>query len=239
MTTLFVIAQLKRNNSIADIGWGIGFILIALYSLLHTGLYLPRHLLVTTLVLIWGVRLSGYITWRNWGKGEDPRYIAFRNRWGTWALVYSYLEVFMLQAALLLIIATSILVINNSTTPGLTILDAIGVCIWAIGLVFETVGDVQLYTFLHNPANKGRIMKYGLWRYTRHPNYFGEVCIWWGIWILAINVPYGAWAIISPLTITTLLLFVSGIPLAEKQLKDLPEFTEYQQQTSIFFPATP
>lgn len=236
MSVLFVIAHIKHNNSIADSGWGIGFIIIALFTLIHTGLYLPRHLLVTALVLLWGVRLSGYITWRNWGKGEDPRYIEFRKRWGVWALLFSYLEVFMLQGALLIVVASSIIVINTSSTPGIHWLDIIGTCIWLIGLLFETIGDVQLYNFLHNPTNKGRVMKYGLWRYTRHPNYFGEVCIWWGIWLIALNVPYGAWTIISPLTITTLLLFVSGIPLAEKQLEHLPEFQQYQKETSVFFP---
>lgn len=239
MSALFIIAHIKRNNSIADSGWGIGFIIIALFTLMRTGLYLPRHLLVTALVLLWGIRLSGYITWRNWGKGEDPRYVEFRKRWGAWALLFSYLEVFMLQGGLLIVVASSIIVINTSITPGIHFLDILGASIWLIGLVFEALGDVRLYNFLHNPINKGRVMKYGLWSYTRHPNYFGEVCIWWGIWLIALAVPYGVWTIISPLTITTLLLFVSGIPLAEKQLEHLPEFQQYQKETSVFFPLPP
>ena len=239
MSILFIIAQIKHTNSIADIGWGIGFIIIALVTLVHNGLYLPRHLLVTTLVIIWGTRLSGYIAWRNWGKGEDPRYVQFRQRWGSWSFLLGYLEVFMLQGMFLVIIATSIIVINMSNTAGISLWDIIGTLVWSLGLFFETIGDIQLYQFLRKPNNKGRVMKYGLWRYTRHPNYFGETCIWWGIWLIALNVPYGAWAIISPLTITTLLLFVSGIPLAEKQLEHLPEFQEYKKETSIFFPLPP
>lgn len=236
MSILFIIAQVKKNNSIADIGWGLGFILIALISIIKTGLYLPRHLLTTTLVILWGTRISLYIAYRNWNKGEDPRYIQFRQRWGSLALLYGYCEVFLLQGLLLLIVASTIIIINCSTSPTINKFDIIGTLFWLVGFVFETVADIQLYNFLHNPANKGRIMKYGLWQYSRHPNYFGEVCVWWGIWAIALSVPYGLIGIVSPITITILILFVSGIPLAEKQLEHLPEFQEYKKSTSIFFP---
>lgn len=236
MSILFGVAILRKDNSIADIGWGIGFIFIAIFTLFKTNLFLERHLLITFMTLLWGLRLSGHIFMRNKGKGEDPRYARWRAEWGSHFLIRSYLQVFMLQGCMMLLIATPIIAVNNSATQGLTIVDFIGFFIWLIGLLCEATADYQLAAFLKKPESKGHIMMQGIWQYSRHPNYFGEVLIWWGMFIVALTVSGGFYTIISPLTITILLLFISGIPLAEKQIEHLPEFTEYKKKTSIFFP---
>lgn len=237
MTTLFIVAQIKRDNSIVDIGWGLGFILIALYTFTHSGLNLPRHILVTLLVAVWGIRLSGHIFSRH--KGEDPRYAAWRDEWKQYFYLRSYFQIFMLQGLMMLVIASPVIAINASVVSGLTILDFIGLGLWLIGFYFEVVGDYQLQVFIDNPENKGRIMRYGLWRYTRHPNYFGEIVIWWAVWLMALNVPYGLLTIASPLTITYLLTFVSGVPMLEKHFKDNPEYQKYQRTTNALIPWWP
>ncbi len=236
MNLLFICALHKKNNSIADIGWGVGFMLIALYTLFTFSHYVQRQMLVTMLTLVWGTRLATHIYMRNIGKGEDPRYKQWRELWGKSFFIRSYLQVFLLQGAIMLLIATPIIIINSTSGPGLGFFDLLGFVTWFVGLFFESVADYQLYLFLQDPTNRSQIMMHGLWRYSRHPNYFGEVMIWWGMFIIACNVPYGWLAIISPLTITYILLFVSGIPLAEKQLEGLTEFAEYKRRTSIFIP---
>lgn len=236
----FIISQIKKDNSIADIFWGLGFLLIAWFTLFKNGLFLPKQIVITLLVTVWAVRLSGYILMRNWGKKEDPRYTLLAQAWGkSYFYLHSFFKVFMLQGALLLIIATSIVAINSSTVSSFSALDTIALLLWCIGFIFESVGDWQLYAFSKKPENNGKIMNQGLWRFTRHPNYFGEVTMWWAVWLIALPAPYGFISIISPITITLLLLFISGIPMAEKQLEKFPEFEEYKKRTSAFFPWRP
>ncbi len=237
MTFLFVIAQLKKDNSIVDIGWGFGFVLIALFTFVKSGLYLPRHLLVTLLVVMWGLRISFHILHRH--KGEDFRYKAWRDEWKQWFYLRSYFQIFMLQGFFMLIISMPVIVINSSAIPGLTFVDILGAALWCLGFYFEVVGDYQLQAFITNPENKKRIMRYGLWQYTRHPNYFGEIVMWWGIWLMALTVPLGFLTIISPLTITILLVFVSGVPMLEKRFAGNPEYQEYQRTTNALIPWWP
>ncbi len=236
MNVLFVLALKQKDNSVADIGWGIGFILVALYTLFKNDLFLERQLLITIMTITWGTRLAIHIYLRNKGKGEDPRYKRWRNMWGKNFVWRSYLQVFILQGIIMLAIATPIIMINTSDVSGSIFFDLLGFVIWMIGLFFESVADWQLYMFLQDPAHRGQILMRGLWRYSRHPNYFGEVMIWWGMFIIASNVPGGWLSIISPLTISYILLFVSGIPLAEKQIQGLTRFAEYERKTSIFIP---
>lgn len=236
MTAWFLYAMRIKNNSVADIAWGVGFILVALETLISTGLYLPQQLLATTLVLVWGTRLSTHIAMRNWGKPEDPRYAQWRREWGNYVMIRSFLQVFMLQGTLLLLIATPIILINTSTVGTLSFYTIVGTLIWITGFAFEAIADYQLRKFLLMPKNRCHLMKSGLWRYSRHPNYFGETLMWWGIFVIALSVPWGWAAIISPLTITYLLLYVSGVPLAEKSMRDNPEFQQYMRETSVFFP---
>jgi steroid 5-alpha reductase family enzyme len=238
MSFLFAIATYKKNNSIADIGWGIGFILVTLYTLLTFSTFIQRQLLVSMLIIVWGTRLAMHIYLRNKGSTEDARYKQWQAKWTKNFLVHSYVQVFLMQGVAMLCIALPIILINsvNLQNRELTFFDLLGFSVWFTGLLFEAVADYQLYIFLQDPINRGQIMMHGLWRYSRHPNYFGELLIWWGIFIIACNVPYGWTTIISPLTISYILLFVSGIPLAEKQLEGLKAFAEYEKNTSIFIP---
>lgn len=160
-------------------------------------------------------------------------------KWGKWTLLIRYLQVFVLQGALMLVIGYPFIHASVYDTGGFGILALIGLFVWIAGFIFEAVGDHQLDEFLKKPENKGKIMKYGLWKYSRHPNYFGEVTMWWGIFIILLEVPFGVWAIISPLLITFLILKVSGIPMLEKMFEGNPEFEEYKKTTSAFFPWFP
>jgi len=239
MSILFVIAVVQRDNSIADIGWGLGFVIVALLTFFLEQRLYARHILVTGLVVIWGMRLAIHIFLRHRGRGEDPRYAAWRKEWGKWVIVRSFFQVFMLQGLLLLAISYVVIVVNSSSGGGLSVLDICGLAIWIIGFLFEALGDFQLKQFLADEKNRGHIMSSGLWRYTRHPNYFGEATMWWGIFLIALSVPYGWSAVISPAVITFLLLRVSGVILLEKEFTDSEEFKEYKRSTSAFIPWFP
>ncbi|MBL0225065.1 MAG: DUF1295 domain-containing protein [Geobacteraceae bacterium] len=239
MTGWFIAAQIRGRNDIADVAWGLGFILVAIVSLISGGVFSARGLLVSGLVLTWGVRLALHIHSRNRGRGEDPRYLKWREEWGKWFVMRSFLQVFMLQGVLLLLVAVPIVFVNTAASRPLGWLDLLGLAIWLYGFCFETIGDWQLLKFIRDPGNKGRLMTSGLWRYTRHPNYFGEVTLWWGIWLMTLALP-GSWlTIIGPLTITFLILKVSGIPMLEKPYEDRADFQEYKRHTSPFFPLPP
>ena len=238
-TAFFIIAQIIKNNSIVDIGWGLGFLLITIFTFFSSDIITSKSVLVSLLVLIWGSRLSYHILKRNWGKPEDFRYAKWRKEWGKWIFIRGFFQIFMLQGLLMLIIASPIILINHSRQTGLHWLDYLGAAIWIIGFLFESIGDYQLAQFIRKPENKGEIMKYGLWRYTRHPNYFGEATMWWGIYMIGLSLPPGFWFIISPLTITLLLLYVSGVPMLEKKFADDPKFQEYARVTPKFFPWFP
>lgn len=239
MTALFLIALFKRRNDVADIGWGIGFILIALYNLLSIGNVTVVSLIATLLVIIWGARLSLHIYKRNRGKPEDFRYQQWRQRWGRWFLIRSYLQVFLLQGFLMLLISLPLILISGLYVERTPWLVPVGVAVWLFGFTFESVADKQLARFIADPANKGKLLTTGLWRYTRHPNYFGEVTQWWGIFIIACSGLYGWITIVGPLTITFLILKVSGVPLLERSMEKNPAFAEYKRTTSEFFPFPP
>jgi steroid 5-alpha reductase family enzyme len=239
MTAVFLVALLKKDNSIVDVAWGPGFILVALVTFFLRPGFEARHLLISVLVIVWGVRLATHVYLRNRGRGEDFRYAKWRKDWGRWVIPRSFLQVFMLQGVFLLIISFPIVLVNRSSESGLTPLDALGGLLWLTGFLFEAVGDYQLKVFKQKPESKGRIMTSGLWKYTRHPNYFGEAGLWWGIWLVALTVPGGWAAIISPLTISFLLLRVSGVTMLEKKYAGNEEFATYARRTSPFFPWFP
>jgi len=239
MAFWFLVAVKKKRNDLADIAWGPGFILMAMVSLLLHGDVTPRGALISGLVLAWGTRLALHISARNRGKPEDARYRKWREEWGEHLLLRSFLQIFLLQGFLLLIISAPVIVVNWSDYRTLTWVDAIGVLVWLTGFLFEAVGDYQLSQFKKFPANRGKIIRSGLWRYTRHPNYFGEVILWWGIYLLALSVPFGWLTFIGPLTITFLILKVSGIPMLEKKYEGNSEFQEYKRRTSAVWPLPP
>jgi steroid 5-alpha reductase family enzyme len=239
MTVWFFLALWRRRNDLADIAWGGGFIAAALTAGLLQTQGTPRARLVLLLVILWGLRLAVHIGLRNLGHGEDERYRKWREEWGRHWLIRSYLQVFLLQGVLLYLISLPVLWTILAGPTVWTGLDAIGLAVWGLGFVFEAVGDYQLAQFKKNPANRGRIIQQGLWRYSRHPNYFGEVTLWWGIYLLALATPGGWMTIIGPLTITFLILKVSGIPLLEKKYVNNAAFQEYARKTSVFFPLPP
>jgi steroid 5-alpha reductase family enzyme len=239
MTCIFFVALLKRDNSVVDIAWGIGFILVSLLTFFLERGFFWRHILVTGLVGIWGMRLALYIYVRNKGRGEDFRYAQWRKKWGKLFILRSYLQVFVLQGIMLLIISYPIMLVNQSGAEAFSIWDAVGGGIWLIGFSFEAAGDFQLMQFKKDPGNKGKIMTAGLWRLTRHPNYFGETALWWGIFLIALSVKNGWTAVISPVLITFLLLRVSGVAMLERKYAGNQEFMEYARRTSPFFPWFP
>lgn len=239
MTLWFLISVLKKRNDVADVAWGLGFVLMAWVSYFLSDDPGERGLLVATLVSIWGFRLAWHIHARNKGKEEDYRYLAWRNEWGKWFYPRSYIQVYLLQGMFLFLIVSPVLLINKSTGNDLGTLDMIGAAVWVLGFCFEAVGDAQLARFVKNPGNTGKLMRSGLWAYTRHPNYFGEVVQWWGVWLIALAVPGGWVGVVGPVTITFLILKVSGIPMLEKKMEEHPEFREYKRRVSVFFPLPP
>lgn len=237
MTAFFFTARIRKNNGLADVAWGLGFVFLAFINLIAAGEVASRQIVVTLLVTIWGLRLAIHVYSRNRGKPEDFRYAEMRRKWGRRASLFSYTRVFMLQGVLLFIVAIPVILINAGPPASFGITDALGVLVWCAGFSVEAAADAQLRRFVRfrkSPENP--IMTEGLWRYSRHPNYFGEALLWWGIFLLAVRVP-GGWAgVVSPLLIGFLLRFVSGVPLLEKKYRDNPRFREYAGRTNAFFP---
>ncbi len=230
-----------RDASLVDRYWGAGFVLAAAVAFAVTDNADPRRYLVLGMVALWGLRLSLYLTKRNWGHGEDYRYQAMRRRHGDRFPIVSLVTVFALQGVLMWFIGLPIALAMASGEPeALTPLDYIGVTVFAVGFAFESIGDAQLARFKANPDNKGNVMDRGLWRYTRHPNYFGDAVLWWGIYLTCAATPYGRWALLSPIVMTILLMKVSGVPLLERRMaKTRPNYADYVARTSGFVPWPP
>lgn len=239
MTGMFVVAILEKRNDVADVVWGLGFVLATVVALLLQSELATRALLVSVLVFIWGGRLALRIFLRNRKKKEDKRYKQWRQEWGKYFYLITFLQVFMLQGLLILVIVSPVVWTIYQPSSSLNLLDMLGLVVWLTGFTFEAVGDYQLDQFKKDPAGKGKIMQTGLWHYSRHPNYFGEVSLWWGVYIIALSVPHGWLTIFGPLTITFLILKVSGIPLLEKHYEGNQAFEEYKKRTSAFFPMPP
>lgn len=236
MTSIFLFALWLKDNSIVDIAYGLAFVLVGWSGLLTLGSGHPRQWLIVLLVTFWGVRLAAHIFLRKQGEGEDFRYKQWRKSWGKTFVWRSFLQIFMLQGTVIFLVALPVLLVINNPGGHMGFFDLAGVMVWLIGFSFEAVGDWQLLQFKRNSANQGKIIQHGLWRFTRHPNYFGEALLWWGIFLIAFNTKFGMWAIISPLLIDFLLLKVSGIPMLEAKYANNPEFINYKARTSAFFP---
>jgi steroid 5-alpha reductase family enzyme len=235
--TWMVSVQLK-NVTIVDSLWSLLFVLGAFAYARVIGVPGPRVTLVLALVTIWGLRLAGYLSWRNLGHEEDRRYAAIRRRnEPNFALKSLYL-VFGLQAVLAWLISLPLLGAVGGSSP-LGLLDYLGAALWCVGMIFEAGGDLQLARFKGDPANAGKVMDRGLWRYTRHPNYFGDFCVWWGFYLIAVSA--GAWwSVVGPAMMSYLLLKVSGVRLLERDIgKRRPEYAEYIRRTNAFFPGPP
>jgi steroid 5-alpha reductase family enzyme len=231
----------REDVTIVDSLWAVGFVLIAWLTLFQLDAMGMRSLLITVLTSLWGVRLALYLTWRNYAKGEDPRYARWRKAGGERFWITSLFKVFLLQAIFLWAIALVIQAGQTGSGPDrLGWLDLFGTMVFLTGFVFEAVGDWQLARFKADPANRGQVMDKGLWRYTRHPNYFGESLIWWALFVIALSYPGNWWTVVSPLIITAVLLKMTGIALTEKLIvENRPGYRDYIRDTSAFFPWIP
>jgi len=235
--TLAVAARAGKH-AVVDVAWGLGFVAIALTTyLLSAGAGDDgRRALVLAMTAVWGLRLAAHIAWRSRGRGEDPRYAELmRGARGsrTW---YAVRRIYLTQGAIMWFVSLPVQVAMFQR-PGLGALAWVGLAVWAVGVLFETVGDLQLQRFRDDPASRGRVLDTGLWRFTRHPNYFGDACAWWGISLVAFSVWPGPLTVLSPVLMTWLLARGTGKPLLEKDIAERrPGYAEYVRRTSGFFP---
>lgn len=241
MTLGWIFSLLRRNVTIVDSLWGLGFVLVAVTTFWMGDGYSGRSLLILIMTTAWGLRLCVFLTWRNWGQVEDHRYGAWREKSGLPFWIVSLFKVFWLQAVFLWVISLVLQKAQLSPQPDqFTLLDVVGTILWGAGFVFEAIGDWQLARFKINPANQGRVMDRGLWAWTRHPNYFGECLLWWGFFIVALSTPSSWWTVLSPIIISLVLLKMTGVPLTEAALKKRrPGYAEYIERTSTFIPRPP
>lgn len=240
MTATWVVSVVIDDASIVDIVWGLGFVgaTVAAYLVSPIDTTTDRSLVMLVIVGAWGLRLTGYLAWRNIGRGEDRRYAAMRKKAPDTFWAVSLYKVFGLQAVLMWVVAVPAVVVHATDSP-IFWLDFVGVGLWAIGLTFETVADIQMARFKARPESKGSVLDRGLWRYTRHPNYFGDFCVWWGIYLVA--AAGGAWwSVFSPLIMSALLMRYSGVgPLEQTIRRRRPDYERYAATTSTFFPRPP
>jgi steroid 5-alpha reductase family enzyme len=241
MFLLWLLSLLLRDASIVDIFWGLGFVLVAWLSSATNDVTTTRDVLVRALITIWGLRLSAHMLARNAGQGEDRRYQEMRRRWGDRFPLVSLFTVFGLQGIGLYAVSLPVQAAINSPVPdAVRWTDVLGAIIWLVGFGFEAVGDAQLTAFKSDPKNAGAVMDRGLWRYTRHPNYFGDALLWWGLGVIALSVPDHQWVLVGPAVMTIILLRVSGVPILERHMKRTrPAYSDYVAGTSAFVPMPP
>ena len=240
LTLVWAASVRAQDASLVDRGWGPGFAVLAWLWLWAMGAASPRTLLLAALVTIWGLRLGWHITRRNRGHGEDARYTAMRAHSPHTFWWSSLVTIFWLQAMLLWVVALPLFSAMRPEAPrGFQPTDIAGVLLWCVGFGFESLGDAQLAAFKRDPNNRGRVMDQGLWRYTRHPNYFGDATLWWGFGLFALATPGAWWTLVGPAVMTTLLVRVSGVALLEQSMATRPGYPEYVERTSAFFPLPP
>lgn len=240
MVLTWILSLAVRNASIVDIVWGAGFAINSWVLAITIDGDPTRQLVVALLVGIWGMRLAGYLAKRNIGHGEDWRYVAMRKKMGPKFPVVSLITVFGLQGVLMWSVSLPVMFANADATPPLGPVAIMGIMVWIVGFGFESVGDLQLARFKKDPANQGKVMDQGLWSLTRHPNYFGDALLWWGIAIVAAETGSGILGFIGPVIMTFLLMRVSGVPILEKSLSKRREgYADYVAKTSGFIPRPP
>ncbi|MEI7667639.1 MAG: DUF1295 domain-containing protein [Erysipelotrichaceae bacterium] len=232
---IYLIALKQNNHGLVDVAWGLGFVFSGLIALINQDLNLTK-VIGYMMLIVWGLRLSIYLFMRNYGKVEDPRYQAMRLNWTKHPYLYSFIQVYLLQAVLLFLINQPFYALASLNQPELSYLSGLALAIWLIGFLFEVIGDSQLNAFRKNPLNKGKLLTTGLRAYTRHPNYFGEAVMWWSMSLYAYSVGASIYVLFSAVLITLLLRYVSGVPLLEKRYKDRLDFKAYASETSVFIP---
>lgn len=234
----FIVGTLLKNNSIVDIGWGIGFVITAWILFFLSNDYSLGKIIVNLMVSFWGLRLFYYILQRNIFKEEDFRYQNWRKEWGKWVIPRAFLQVYMLQGVFMFAVG---LAVNYANIYGVTFSwwMLIGLFVWLVGYAFEVVGDAQLKRHIKNPNKETKLIKWGLWKYTRHPNYFGEAVLWWGIYLVVLFGGGPWWLFVSALVITLLVRFVSGVPMLEKRMSKYEGWDEYAAKTNAFIPWFP
>jgi steroid 5-alpha reductase family enzyme len=240
MVATWLLSLVLKNASIVDIVWGLGFAITSWVLAITIDGDSTRQILLAVMVGSWGLRLGGYLAKRNIGHGEDWRYKAMRKKKGARFGLISLVTVFGLQGVLMWVVSLPVMFGNSDATPGVGPLAVIGVMVWAVGLSFEAVGDWQLVQFKKDPNNAGKVMQTGLWSLTRHPNYFGDALLWWGIGIVGAETGSGVIGFIGPVVMTVFLLRVSGVPMLERSLMKRREgYAEYAARTSAFIPRPP
>lgn len=240
MAVMWLVSLALKDSGIVDVVWGLVFVVVAWIGVaMGTGVE-SRRLMLAAMVTIWGLRLAIRIGRRNLGKPEDFRYAAWRREAGDAWWWRSLFKVFWLQGVVALVVALPLMAAAVGKTPeGLTLVDYLGALIWLVGLGFESIGDAQLDRFKADPANKGRIIRSGLWRYTRHPNYFGDALLWWGFGVVALLTPWGVPALVGPALMSFLLVKVSGVAMLERAMSSRPGWDEYARRTNAFIPWFP
>lgn len=233
-TLFFIVATIIKNNSIVDIGWGIGFVLTSWILFFINGTYSVNQIIMNTMISIWGLRLFYYILKRNVFKAEDFRYANWRKAWGKRVIPRAFFQVFMLQGLLQFAIGSSSYYLNLNDT-NFSFISLIGVLLWSIGFYYEVFGDRQLKQHIQNKNKTSKLLTTGLWKQTRHPNYFGEALLWWGLYLFAVLNGVPLYFVVSPLTITLVLYFIST-PLLEEKMKKYSGWNEYKKKTSMFVP---
>lgn len=240
MFSTWVLSVAIKNASIVDIVWGTGFVVVAWVSFAVGDGDDTRRIVIAVLVTLWGLRLAGYLAKRNLGHGEDYRYRAMRKHWGPRFPIVSLVTVFLLQGVLMWIVSIGVQLGQVPDSPTFGPIGTMGILVWLVGLAFEAIGDLQLARFKADPANAGKVMDKGLWSLTRHPNYFGDSLVWWGIAIVAAESGLGAWGFVGAAVMNFLLVRVSGVALLEKSLSKRKEgYAEYVARTSAFLPRPP
>ena len=234
-TLWFIVSILKKRNDVADIAWGLGYVLLCAFHAATKTMH-PIVLICYVLVFLWGIRLSVFIYSRNKNKSEDFRYMQWRKEWGRSFFLRSFLQVYLLQAFLLLIIISPVLYAASFTQSEITIVSMIGIVIWLVGFYWQSVGDYQLRQFISTRKNKEEVLETGLWKYSRHPNYFGEITMWWGIYLVIWPLPNSLFLVVGPLTITLLLRFVSGVPMLERRYDRNEAYQLYKAKVPALFP---
>jgi steroid 5-alpha reductase family enzyme len=235
-TLWFWIALFFERNDVADIAWGLGYVLLCLFILLRYDVGVLGKL-VLALIMLWGLRLSIHIFLRNRSKTEDFRYKKWRQEWGKNFFLRSYLQVFLLQGFFLWVIISPAYILPSFPLNHLPMVSMVGIFLWLIGFMFQVVADAQLSTFKKN--RNAVVLQTGIWKYSRHPNYFGEILMWWSIYIIILPIPNAVFFIVSPITITFLIMYVSGVPMLEKRYENVAEYQIYAQKTNQLFPWFP